>query len=200
MLARTCFSPSRRWERTTAPSARTSSSCIPLDSVRSTSSSLSSRTGAGSSASLGASAAFRRVVLGGRIAERRRPAPRSAADEPGRERDLADEASSPLWPGQHLLEQRTERTAQGELVSDGLGKGKRLDDFRRLPAAADAPLRAAASETVRAAPVRAQPLGDGGVGERREPADGAYAEVLQLLTAAGLKGKKGERMRREKRG
>src|SRR5918996_1537589 len=82
--ARTWRSPSRSRSRRRLPRGRTSSPCVPADSVSSPSSSRSSAVGAGSSASRGASASRRRS--GSPVGRRARPSVSSFAIGSGKER------------------------------------------------------------------------------------------------------------------
>src|SRR5919198_1346698 len=69
------------------------------------------------------------VALGGRVAERRRPAPGGAADHLRRHGELADEPIGPLRPGEDRVDERRERASDRELVVDRLRELDRLGDL-----------------------------------------------------------------------
>src|SRR5207248_1044176 len=68
--------------------------------------------------------------LDGGIAQRHRPPPRAAADEPRGERELPGEPARALGPAEERVDERAERTAQRELVVDRLRKPEALDTRR----------------------------------------------------------------------
>ena len=82
----------------------------------------------------------------GRLAQRDGAAPGAAADEPRRERRLAQRPSCPLRPGEQPLEQRAERAPQRQLVCDRLREGERLGKLGGRAAAPHAPPAPAAGE------------------------------------------------------
>ena len=131
-LARTWRRPSfRRVCELRRPPASTSSSCRPVHSASSTSSSPSAVTGAGSSASFGPSATRNRSRSRGGLTEGQRPPPGASADEPRRRRTTLRTPRLPLRSGRSSARSTSacKRPPQRELVVDRLGK---LEAFRDL--------------------------------------------------------------------
>src|SRR5439155_1252607 len=137
------------------------------------------------------------VGLGARLAQRERAPPRAAADEPGGERDLADEAVAPFRPSERGLEERAERAAEGQLVADRLGELERLRELGRWAATAHPRGRPASRQAPGAPAVRPQAFGDGATREPGKLSEPAHPERLQLLVALPLERQQRQRQRRE---
>ena len=135
--ARACRSPTRRRSRSRLPRGRTSSACVPTDSVSSPSSSRSSAVGAGSSASFGRQREPKAVGLRRRLAQRQRAPPGAAADELRREGELPRGPAGPLRAGEQALDERRQRPRERQLVRHRLREGERLRDLGRRPARLD---------------------------------------------------------------
>ena len=136
MLARTWRRPSLRRAFTSSPPGCTSSSCS-ADRLRELDrfEPELERRAPGSRAASGRAQRAGGPV-GSRLAQRHRAPPRAAADEPRRERDLAERPSRTLRPCEQPVEQRAERAPERQLVSDRLRELERLHELGRRPPAA----------------------------------------------------------------
>ena len=103
--------------------------------------------------------------VGGRLAQRHRPAPRGAADEPRPERDLPRRPPRAFRPGEQAVEQHAEPSPERQLVADRFRELERLVDGRRRPSRLDPPRPARPSPGSRRAG-RPAPI----VRRRRRPA------------------------------
>ena len=133
-------------------------------------------------------------ALGSRSVSVRRHEP--PLDEPGRERDLADEAVAPLGPCERGVDERTERAAQCQLVADRLGELERLRNSaggRRPRTRAAAPPLARPQARRPSGPNRSATAPPG------SPAScPSFApERFQLVVALPLERQQRERQRRE---
>ena len=171
----------------TLPSAATSSSCSPVCSASCDTSSRSLSAGAGSSASFGASAARSRAGIGGRLAQRHRPAPRGAADEPRPERELSRRPPRAFRSGEQAVEQHPEPSPERQLAGRLL-PGTRASRAGRQPAvvAAHPPVLLSPRQAPGAPAVRPQSFGNGGTRQPGKLSDRANSQLLQLLVAVAL--------------
>src|SRR5262249_1147368 len=126
-----------------------------------------------------------------------RPAPRAAALEPGRERNLADEAIAPLGPCESGVDEPRQRTPQRELVADRLRELERGGDGCGRATAAPARGRPPSPQAPGAPGVRPQTFGHGATRQPGKLPQLANPERLELLVAAALEREERERQRRE---
>src|SRR5213078_1059162 len=97
-----------------------------------------------------------------------RPPPRAAADEPGRQRELADESPRTLGTSEDLLDEGAKRPSECELVRDRFREGQPLHDLPGRPATADPGPLASVRLLPGSVAARAETLGDCGAGQARQ--------------------------------
>src|SRR5207248_1854279 len=128
---------------------------------------------------------------------RQGPAPRATPDEPCGERELADLAPRALRARKHAVEERPERTTEGELVADGLRELQPLHDLRRGTACVHTSPLLSPRQAPGAPASRPQSFGNGRARQPGKLTDAAHAELLELLATLLVEGKERQRERRE---
>ena len=179
---------------------RTSSSCSPPLPASSVASSRSLSTGAGSSASFGAEREPEPLGVGGRLAERDRPPPRGAADEPRPEGELSRRAPRALGSGEQAVDEHAEPSPERQLLADCI---RELAASRRDGDAGCRGVNASVLLAPRQAPgapaVRPQSFGNGATRQPGKLSDRSHSELLELLVALPLEREQGQRQRGEER-
>src|SRR6266540_2136219 len=137
------------------------------------------------------------VALDRRLAQRQCPPPRGAADDAGRDRNLAREALLPFRTREQPVEQDVERAPERHFVADRLGKLEPLDELRGRAAAADAPPLAASRQAPGAPAVRPQTFGNGATRKPGKLSKPSHSQFLQLLLLLLAQREQVERQRRE---
>src|SRR6478735_8727089 len=135
--------------------------------------------------------------LRARLAQRHRPPPRASADEPRRERDLADLPPTALGAREDPVEQCRQRPPEGQLVADRLRELEPLGDLRRRPASAYLRRVFTPRQAVGAPAVRPQSFGNGGTRQPGKLSDLLHPELLELLAPPLFERKQCQRERRE---
>src|SRR5581483_4821826 len=135
--------------------------------------------------------------LRARLAQRQGAPPGAAADEACAERDLADEAVSPLRAGQRRLDERAQRAPERQFVRDSLRERERLGELGRRPATAHMRGRSASRQAPGAPAVRPQSFGDGAARKPGKLSQPANSERVELLVALPVERQQRQRERCE---
>ena len=168
-------------------------------SASSTTSSRSLSAGAGSSASFGASASPQPRRVGRRLAQRHRPAPRGAADEPRPEGELPRRAPRAFRSCEQAVDEHPEPSPERQLVADRFRELERLVEGLGRPSRRDPPVLLTSRQAPGAPAVRPQPFGDGAARQPGKLSDRSYSQLFELLVAVALEREQRQRQRREER-
>ena len=169
----------RLFPRADSPSVAWSLAGGPVSSARR----LSEAAGPGSSSSFGSSARRRRTRVGAGAAQRRHRPPAPAPGQPRAEPQAPQAPSAALRVGEQAIDEQGQRPLELR-ARDGLGQLEPLHQLLVRPARAQG-LVDAARHPQRPQARLAEAVGDRRVGERRELAQRAHPESLELLRQVG---------------